>query len=268
MKILPDTTCNNISLFLKAKRGTVKRENFTLIELLVVIAIIAILAAILLPALQSARGRGRSANCISNLKQLGVMQVQYSDLSSGWYCPAYYMNSDYSMVYWDWASCSSGTEDKDNSAGILERFLRDNGKASGVNHCPDNHLDKSWSAENSGYGYNEFLGFEPGLYPGIKNSALRRPSETIVFADAAAMDYYDPHRLIPTSVLYAPEGRKGSTRGGGLVHFRHGRSANAVFGDGHAGTAREIFVTSRANRALSAGYWSQDNVNYDPEYSK
>ena len=54
-------------------------KNFTLIELLVVIAIIAILAAILLPTLQSARERGRSANCIANLKQQGVALSQYSD---------------------------------------------------------------------------------------------------------------------------------------------------------------------------------------------
>ena len=89
-----------------------------------------------------------------------------------------------------------------------------------------------------------------------------------MFADAAAMDYYDHSRLIPTSVLYAPDGRNGTVRGGGLTHFRHLKSANGCFADGHVGTSREIFITSRANKALQAGYLSQDNSIYDPEFKR
>ena len=60
-----------------------KRYRFTLIELLVVIAIIAILAAILLPALQSARERGKATQCMSTRKQVGMWIFNYTEAFDG-----------------------------------------------------------------------------------------------------------------------------------------------------------------------------------------
>ncbi|MBE6375284.1 MAG: prepilin-type N-terminal cleavage/methylation domain-containing protein [Lentisphaerae bacterium] len=60
------------------------KKSFTLIELLVVIAIIAILAAILLPALNSARERGRTTGCINNLKNFTSFNIMYVDDFDGW----------------------------------------------------------------------------------------------------------------------------------------------------------------------------------------
>ncbi|MCF7854479.1 MAG: type II secretion system GspH family protein [Candidatus Pacebacteria bacterium] len=61
-----------------------KRSVFTLIELLVVIAIIAVLASLLLPALQTARERGRQVACMNQLRQLDLISREYSADHDGW----------------------------------------------------------------------------------------------------------------------------------------------------------------------------------------
>src|SRR5204863_4740415 len=75
------------------------RRGFTLIELLVVIAIIAILAAILFPVFAQAREKARSAQCLSNLKQVAMATRMYSQDYDEVLVPLYLYNS---KTTWEW----------------------------------------------------------------------------------------------------------------------------------------------------------------------
>jgi prepilin-type N-terminal cleavage/methylation domain-containing protein/prepilin-type processing-associated H-X9-DG protein len=232
---------------------TIQRA-FTLIELLVVIAIIAILAALLLPALSKGKGAAQSAACKSQLRQLGIGLNLYT-VETGYYPALSHLNTAVNpFVTYGWM------------AQLLPHVSRD----VRVFKCPSTPPEFAWPTNNSplgyafpyniggtektSYGYNGWgvasvggLGLGERVSNALPATKVLRPSDMIALGDSNGDGGVDGeisfHRF--RTFMVTPPGT------------RHNNGANIVFCDGHVEWAKQSkwleFNDSAASR------WNNDH---------
>ena len=225
------------------------------------IAIIAILAGMLLPALSSARERGRSASCINILKQYALANLMYAD-DNEVLCPV----AAGSIYYYGTRNGSHGSFTYDfEKGGFLHAYTSANamlcptfGMAKGIYKAAD-------ADQVGGIGYNRLTwsgttgSTDKSISNGLtKPGSIKRASEIVMFGDTAMFaggDFSGTAYLVPNGVGMADDT--------GTVHFRHNNMANIAWCDGHVSAVR-----AKVKTAVNTGHFEDSYRHFWSDWTE
>jgi prepilin-type processing-associated H-X9-DG protein/prepilin-type N-terminal cleavage/methylation domain-containing protein len=234
-------------LIQNSKLKTQNFTAFTLIELLIVIAVITILAAMLLPALARARATAQRADCVSNLRQLGLATEMYLGDNGNFFfnrCAA----ATAAGQQWWFGWLASGTEGQrgfDLSTGALFPYLH----GSDVRLCPS----PAWNSPQFklkgtnvifSYGCNAYLFAGQSQKPVTAGKVLY-PADTALYADAAQVNTFQTpasvsHPMFEEWYYLDLETNYTNPNNTPNGHFRHAQKANVTFADGHVALEKPV----------------------------